>query len=153
MVQFQIVKVALGQIIDRLDLLHGRHRRQRLFVVQFIELGRCQRRRQEGEHENGIAVEIGLVVDVFVRVDGAAGKETKLVHQRPLFRILNEHGRCRVALRGIIRLQQNQRVAVEGFHVNGTHHAHGGGQQEVVATRGVQAVSRVWRYSIIQNES
>jgi hypothetical protein len=42
MIEFQVVKIAFRQVIDRLDLFHGGNGRQRLVVIELVEFGRRQ---------------------------------------------------------------------------------------------------------------
>ena len=135
MIEFQIIKIAFRQIIDRLDFFHRRNAGQSssvafvvVVVIQFIELGGSQRGRQEGEHINGIAVKVGLIVDVFVGIDGSPGKEAEFIDQGPFVGILYQNGGSSVALRGIVGFEQDEGIAMEGFDVNGTDHTDGGGE-------------------------
>lgn len=128
MIEFQIIKVALRQIVYRFHFFNRRCATQWLITVQFVEFRRCQRGRQKGQHVDGVSVKVGHVIDVFVRIDWSTREKTKLVNEGPFGRILNEDSGCRIALRGKVCFKEYQSVTIQGFHVDRANHADGGRQ-------------------------
>ena len=160
MIQFEIVKVSFGQIVHTLDFLDRHHTRQSSFQCQLhiliadtiimfrdnfelVQFFGSEGWTQKGQHVNGVSIKIGLIIDIFFGINGSSGKEAELVHQRPFIGILNQHGRRRIALGRIIRLQQHQGVTGEGFDINGPDHAHGSCEEKVITALGVESLFRV----------